>query len=76
MENSNCGRSQRLLYADCLCSYRSVAPNRFNEENKEDVRLVLFTIILMASVQTDYKYTQIYPTKHIIKSHQTAFLLL
>ena len=105
MEHNNYGCSQWLLYADRLWSYRSVAPNHLNKKNREDVCFVSSTVIFMASVQTDYKYTHIYPTIHshipnntltytqqythiyptntltytqqihIIKSHQTAFLL-
>ena len=76
-----------LLYGDCLLSYRSVAPvwrllsyrsvapNHFNGKNIADVCFVLFTTILMASVQADYKYTYIHATIHIIKCQHTAFFL-
>jgi hypothetical protein len=64
-----------LLYGDCLLNYRSVAPNHFNGKNIADVCFVLFTTILMASVQADYKYTYIHATIHIIKCQHTAFFL-
>ena len=68
MENNNCGCSQWFLYGDCLWRYRSVAPNHFNEKNIDDVCFVLFTIILMASVQKDYKYTHINTKQNTLSS--------
>ena len=70
MEHNNYGCSQWLLYADRLWSYRSVAPNHLNKKNREDVCFVSSTVIFMASVQTDYKYTHIYPTNTLTYTQQ------